>query len=185
MTDIRYSCELLKLFHRSPDLKERIELVVRGYFNDLDHVRFGRASKSAYYDPRGHTVRLTGGSSIYVIGHEITHFLQDKYNFPDGIARYPKGELACDLFLFARSPDLVADVWDWGDSSYLGKEIGEYRLKKYYGMKEGRAMVHEVCSMAVARRDEGNRNYISWAENEIKRRIMERAAISHEKSSIE
>lgn len=174
MTDIHYSGEILKLFHRTPALKGRIEYVIRSYFPEIQSVSVGRASKNAYYDPRNHTVRLTGNSSVYVIGHELMHYLQDGHAFPGNKGIYPKGERACDLYLFARSPDLVADFWQSYDGSYIGSAIRVDALRKYFTREEGREMVHRVCAEAVALREKGKHGYIRWAERTINSEIAKK-----------
>ncbi|WP_424357230.1 hypothetical protein [Methanocella sp. MCL-LM] len=172
MTEICYSGELEKLLTRTPSLRTRIEIVT-AFFPELDLIRFGRASKSAYYDPRSGTIRLTGRSSPYVIGHEITHLMQDGKFLPGGITPYPKGERSCDLYLFARSPFLVADVWDARDSCYLGKGFRTARLRDRFTKAEGQQMLHDVCVEAIRLREGGKRDYISWAEQAIAERIFQ------------
>ena len=171
MTEIRFSSDLEKAVVRAPSLKTRIEIVT-ALFPELDLIRFGKASRSAYYDPRSGTIRLTTRSSTYVIGHEITHLLQDERFLPQGVIPYPKGERSCDLFLFARSPYLVADVWDTRDHSYLGKCLNLTGLRDGFTKVEGQQMIHEVCAEAVKKREDGKRDYIQWAENAINERIM-------------
>lgn len=173
MTEVRYSAELAKTFERTPALRARIE-IVSGFFPELETIRFGRASRSAYYDPRSGTIRLTGRSSAYVIGHEITHLMQDGKYLPPGITPYPKGERSCDLYLFARSPCLVADVWDAGDYSYLGKRIQVAWLRERFSKTEGQQLLHDVCAEAIQRRAAGKRDYIQWAECTINERIESR-----------
>lgn len=170
MTEIRYSAELLKAFTRSPSLLSKIEIVT-AFFPELDTVRFGKASRSAYYDPRSGTVRLTGRSSPYVIGHEITHLMQDGKFLPAGITPYPKGERSCDLYLFARSPFLVADVWEARDSCYLGKGFRIAGLRDRFTKADGQQMLHDVCAEALELRVAGRRDYIKWAEHTINERI--------------
>ncbi len=172
MTEISFSSELEKTALRTPSLKSRIEIVT-AFFPELDLIRFGKASRSAYYDPRSGTIRLTGHSSTYVIGHEITHLLQDGRFLPADVIPYPKGERSCDLYLFARSPYLVADIWDTRDHSYLGKGLHLARLRDNFTKAEGQQMIHEVCAEAVKKREMGKRDYIQWAERAINERIDE------------
>ncbi len=169
MAIIHYSSELQKLMAKRPALKPRIEQTVNGFFREIDEVRFGRASRSAYYDFRSGTVRVNSGSSVYVIGHELVHFMQDSRHF-HGAAAYPSGERSCDLFLFARSPALVADLWD-GDASYLLRGATARLLTAHFARADGQRMVHEACAEAVRLRMAGKRDYIKWAESEIDARI--------------
>jgi hypothetical protein len=170
VAEVRYSAELAKTLERTPSLRARIE-IVSAFFPELETIRFGRASKSAYYDPRSGTIRLTGRSSAYVIGHEITHLMQDGKFLPQDVMPYPKGERSCDLYLFARSPCLVADVWESRDCSYLGKKIQVAALRERFTKAEGQQMLHEVCAEAIQHRAAGKRDYIQWAERTINERI--------------
>jgi hypothetical protein len=168
MPEILYSRELQKLLAKRPALKVRIESVVNDHFPEIAQARFGRATRSAYYDVRSGTVRVNSGCSVYVIGHELVHYLQDARHSGNGA--YPSGERSCDLFLFARSPALVADVWD-GEASYLLRGARGRRLAAGLPKKEGQRMVHEVCAEAVRLRGAGKHNYIQWAEREIDAKI--------------
>ena len=172
MARIVYSRELQKLLIKRPALKARIETVTNDHFPEIREARFGRASRSAYYDFRTGTVRVSGSCSVYVIGHELVHYLQDARHF-DGPA-YPSGERSCDLFLFARSPELVADVWD-GDASYLLKGVRGRALAKCFTKLEGQQMIHDVCAEAVRLRSAGKHSYIKWAEQAIDREIKNHA----------
>jgi hypothetical protein len=174
MAAIHYSSELQKLMAKRPALKPRIEQTVNGFFPEIDEARFGRASRSAYYDFRSGTIRVNSGSSVYVIGHELVHFMQDPRHFR-GAVTYPSGERSCDLFLFARSPALVADIWD-GDVSYLLRGATARVLKTHFSRQDGQHMVHEVCAEAVRLRSAGRRDYIKWAEIEIATRVLARTA---------
>jgi hypothetical protein len=159
-----YSRELQKLMARRPALKARIESVTIDYFPEIKHARFGRASRNAYYDFRSGTVRVHSGCSVYVIGHELVHFLQDARHY-DG-PPCPSGERSCDLFLFARGPALVADIWS-GDASYLLRGARGRALAVRFPKAGGQQMVHEVCVEALRLRGAGKHNYIQWAEREI------------------
>jgi hypothetical protein len=169
MASIYFSSELQALMAKRPTLKPRIEHTVNGFFPEIGEARFGRASRSAYYDYRSGTIRVNSGSSVYVIGHELVHFMQDPRHYP-GPVTYPSGERSCDLFLFARDPALVADVWD-GDASYLLRGATARALKTHFTRPAGQRLVHEVCAEAVRLRGAGKRDYIKWAELEIASRI--------------
>jgi len=171
MTGIHYTKGLQELFVKAPALKKRIEYTL-WFFPEIESIKFGRASRRAYYDAGTGTVRLTRSSSVYVIGHETTHFLQDERHFNG--KTLPKGERQCDLFLFARSPALVIDLWNTKDCSYMGWALKTELLKEHFFREEGQAMVFEVCRAAVAMHKEGPSHYISWAEKQINKKIVER-----------
>jgi hypothetical protein len=169
MAEIHYSRDLQKLLAKRPALKVRIEWVVNDHFPEIGQARFGRASRGAYYDVRSGTVRVNSGCSVYVIGHELVHYLQDARH--SGYSAYPSGERSCDLFLFARSPALVADVWD-REAGYLLRGSRGRKLAAVLPKKEGQEMVHEVCAEAVRLREAGKHNYIQWAERSIDAKII-------------
>lgn len=171
MTAIHYTKEIQELFLKAPKLRERIEYAA-WFFPEIDRVKVGRASRSAYYDAGTGTVRLTRSCSHYVIGHELTHFLQDERHFKG--PALPKGERQCDLFLFARSPALVVDVWGTKDSSYLGRSFRIDLLRELFTKTEGQQMVYEVCRAAAEMQKQGPSHYISWAEKRIDEKILER-----------
>jgi hypothetical protein len=172
VASIHYTKDLQELFVKVPALKERIEYAL-WFFPEVTNIKFGRASRSAYYDGGTGTVRLTRSSSHYVIGHEVTHFLQDEAHFNG--KTLPRGERQCDLFLFARSPALVADFWRAKDSSYIGWSLDVGQLTRLYSREEGQAMIFEVCREAVARYNRGPCHYVSWAEKRINENIAARA----------
>jgi hypothetical protein len=172
MAAVHYTKDLQELFVKVPALKQRIEYTL-WFFPEVTEIRFGRASRSAYYDAGTGTVRLTRSSSHYVIGHEVTHFLQDEAHFSG--KTLPKGERQCDLFVFARSPVLVADFWRARDTSYIGWSLDVEHLTRLFSREEGQQMVYDVCKEAVARYNLGPCHYISWAEKQINEKIRERA----------
>lgn len=171
MVNVHYTKDLQELFVKVPALKQRIEYTL-WFFPEVTDIKFGRASRSAYYDGGTGTVRLTRNSSHYVIGHEVTHFLQDEAHFNG--KTLPKGERQCDLFVFARSPALVADFWKARDNSYIGWSLDIGLLTQLYSREEGQAMIFEVCREAVAMYKRGPSHYISWAEKRISENIAER-----------
>ncbi|HTY90613.1 MAG TPA: hypothetical protein VMC84_05495 [Methanocella sp.] len=168
MANVHYTKDLRELFLKVPALKQRIEYTL-WFFPEVTDIRFGRASRSAYYDGGTGTVRLTRSSSNYVIGHEVTHFLQDEAHFNG--KTLPKGERQCDLFVFARSPALVADFWKAKDNSYIGWSLDVGQLTRVYSREEGQQMIYEVCKEAVAMYNRGPCHYISWAEKRINENI--------------
>jgi hypothetical protein len=169
MAEIIFSRELQKLMAKRPALKSRIESVTNDHFPEITQIRFGRASRNAYYDFRSGTVRVHSGCSVYVIGHELVHFMQDARHFAGPPC--PSGELSCDMFLFARSPALVADIWN-GDASYLLRGARGRGLAARFPPAEGQQLVHEVCAEALRLRSAGKHSYIQWAERAIDARIL-------------
>lgn len=115
----------------------------------------------------------------YTIGHELTHLIQD---FQDEIreralgTRYgylyldkiPKGEKACDIWVFARDPSLV------GLSNYLFPMdvfafVADWNILEdiIFGFCEKFAvLIHELAKDAIRMKCEGRRrNYIRWFES--------------------
>ena len=68
MAGIHYTRDLKELLPKAPELQRRIEYTLE-FFPEVEDLKLGRASRRAYYDAGSGTVRLTRGSSIYVIGH--------------------------------------------------------------------------------------------------------------------
>jgi hypothetical protein len=73
------------------------------------------------------------------------------------ITPLPKGEKSCDLYVFARHPNLV---WK---SCYLDCKLPDPTVE------ENRIAVHELAKEAIIKRAEGMRHYIKWFENEVNR----------------
>ncbi|MFA4700163.1 hypothetical protein [Pyrococcus kukulkanii] len=101
---------------------------------------------------------------VHVIAHELTHLIQYNYDifvslgqeyFPLLYAkRIPKGEEACDLYTYARHPDLVVP----GRGGYIG-------IPENADPEE----VHELALEAIRlRNEEGVRNYIKWFKERLK-----------------
>ena len=82
----------------------------------------------------------------HTVAHELMHLAQGNGN---GI---PHGERACDVYTNALGEDVC-------DHSYY--------IKTHSASPE---LIHQVCKEAVEKRNAGLRNYISWAEDEMKAR---------------
>jgi len=101
----------------------------------------------------------------HVIGHELTHIIQHYFEdfeeegrkyFPELYERpFPTGEESCDLYTYARHPDLVVP----GRGSYI-------RIPLSADPKE----VHELAVEAIVRRNKGYRTYIKWFKEEVYKR---------------
>ena len=82
----------------------------------------------------------------HTVAHELMHLSQGNGS---GI---PSGERSCDIYTNALGEDVC------GNSYYINTH------------NASPALMHQVCKEAVAKRNSGYRNYISWAENELKSR---------------
>ena len=103
--------------------------------------------------------------SRHTIAHEFVHLLQRR-----GLV--PRGEKSCDLFAFARHPDLADDLpayvkvpaafrKAWSETPAASRIAGPGRL------------LHATARDAVQRRGSGGRRYIIWFEEEFERRWEE------------
>jgi hypothetical protein len=127
----------------------------RSYFPELDGitVKVGiTINADGKADLQGKAVYFRSRNvSYYVIGHELTHLLQE-------IQGLPKSERSCDIFTSARtvlfcdeSPNYVKVPKDMVDES-------GFILEHY------REFVHKTARSASALRRAGKRFYISWFE---------------------
>lgn len=87
------------------------------------------------------------------IAHELMHLLQDRDGYD-----VPQGERSCDLFVCARSPELLDDK-----PEYLKIPFSRDELSCGFT----RNMIHMTAKKALKLREQGNRRYIKWFENEI------------------
>jgi hypothetical protein len=92
--------------------------------------------------------------SYYVIGHELTHLLQE-------MELVPKGERSCDIFTLARRVEFCDEAPNY--VKVPGRFLNENRKIR----REFRGMVHETAKTAVLMRGMGRRNYISWFEKNL------------------
>lgn len=88
------------------------------------------------------------------IAHELVHLLQDRKGYD-----VPQGERPCDLWVCARSPDLLDDK-----PNYLDLPLSKSDLENGFTRK----LIHQTAKKALKERQKGNRRYIKWFEDEIK-----------------
>ena len=100
-------------------------------------------SKAVYFRSRN--------VSSYVIGHELTHLLQET----GGV---PKGERSCDVYTLARNVEFCDEVPNYVKVPKRLQD-GDRFIKK-----EFRDLVHETARTALALRSSGKKRYISWFE---------------------
>jgi hypothetical protein len=89
--------------------------------------------------------------SFYVIGHELTHLLQE-------METVPKGERSCDIYTLARGIEFCDEA-----PNYV-KVPRRFLDEKRFIRREFRGMVHETAKSAVIMRGLGRKKYISWFE---------------------
>jgi hypothetical protein len=149
--------------HRSKNDVLRMVSYVRRYFPELDNetvtVGLTRAA-SGMAVPGGKRIWLNPSRlSYHTVSHELIHLLQCRD------LEIPAGEKACDVFSFARH-------WTLNDErpSYVKvpREIVDERgrINEIFGK-----LIFAVAREAVARRAQGLRNYISFFEAELARRV--------------
>ena len=112
----------------------------------ITHVNDGNATWEDSYKIRLNPRRLT----YFTIGHELTHLLQFKGDLPST-------EKSTDVFTLARSILFLDEP-----PCYL--KISR-KLQNYW--EENSQSIHQICRDAIEYR-KTNRNYIKWAENELK-----------------
>ncbi|HKW15734.1 MAG TPA: hypothetical protein VJS69_14710, partial [Candidatus Krumholzibacteria bacterium] len=149
--------------HRSKNEVLRMVAYVRRYFPELDGetviVGLTRAA-SGMAVPGGTRIWLNPSRlSYHTVSHELVHLLQCRN------LDIPAGEKACDVFSFARH-------WTLNDErpSYvkIPREIVDERgrLSEINGK-----LLFAVAREAVTQRAQGLRNYISFFEAELVRRV--------------
>jgi hypothetical protein len=92
--------------------------------------------------------------SFYVMGHELTHLLQET-------DKVPKGERSCDIFTLARRVEFCDEA-----PSYV-KVPKRLLDEKGFVRKEYRGLVHETAKTALEMRKMGKKKYISWFEKNL------------------
>ncbi|WP_290597503.1 MULTISPECIES: hypothetical protein [unclassified Archaeoglobus] len=117
----------------------------------------------------------------HTIAHELTHLiqwqqnrirhraLQTKYAYLYA-QKIPKGEEACDIWTYARHPDLVAP------SGYLhtpfemrkGETSCEFWNRKFRFYEKHCNEIHELAKKAIELRARGCRRYIKWFLDELR-----------------
>ena len=88
----------------------------------------------------------------HTIAHELMHLLQgrDGYNVP-------QGERSCDLWVCARSPELLDDL-----PQYIKLPLTKEDMECEFT----RTLVTQLARKAISERNSGNRRYIKWFERE-------------------
>jgi len=90
--------------------------------------------------------------TYYVLGHELTHFVQE-------ISDIPSGERQCDVYTIARDP------------LFLDRQPGYITINNT--IRDNWILyaddVRKLCIEAINQRSNGRRQYIVWLEKEIAR----------------
>ena len=151
---------LIQRSRHQPRIIERLEYV-RRFFPELDGVtvHVGQALRrdvlgwgSMDPDRPGIWIRPVR-LAYFTIAHELTHLLQAR-------RLVPGGERACDLYALARSP-LVIDTLP----GYLRLPRG---MRGRTGPEPSLASaLHRLAREAIARREAGDRRYLSGFEREL------------------
>jgi hypothetical protein len=103
-------------------------------------------SKAVYFRSRN--------VSFYVMGHELTHLLQE-------MGKVPKGERSCDIYALARRVEFCDEA-----PNYV-KVPKRLLDEKGFIRKEYRGLVHESAKTALEMRNLGKKKYISWFEKNL------------------
>jgi hypothetical protein len=131
----------------------------RNHFPELDDitVKVGiTLNADGKADLQGRAVYFRSRNvSHYVIGHELTHLLQE-------IQGLPKSERSCDIFTMARTV-LFCD-----ESPNYVNVPKEMLNENRFILDHYREFVHKTARSAAALRRAGKRFYISWFENTLK-----------------
>ncbi len=157
---------------RSKRLPEKLvketELTLRNYFPEIRRIYLYFTSSSYGRFLGGWKIALNPRilrrkrEALHVIAHEVTHVIQWNQEVIRSLAlktkfrylydqRIPKGELACEIWTFARHEDLVSI------SPYIAKEVSRTK-----GFEDKAKEIHELSKEAIARRKNGERRYIKW-----------------------
>jgi hypothetical protein len=174
-------------------LKADIEYVLRKYFPEIRGVYvysiINGSPLGRYYSDRRNgwsialhkdLVSMDRRTRLNVIGHELTHLTQYKQDYLKERAlktdfayiyatRIPKGEESCDIYTYARSPELVAPsnyfgilsafwtLYDWRSIKNV-----EYTFYEKYCVE-----IHELAKEAIKLRANGYKRYIKWFINRL------------------
>jgi hypothetical protein len=143
----------------TPEVESKIREVFE-YFPEFDNttISIGTIISRKYgtAEVGGNKINLkVGRKHPYknTIAHELMHLLQDRDGFD-----VPQGERSCDLFVCARSPELLDDM-----PQYLSLPLTKADLD----CKFTRTLIHLTARKALNERANGNRRYIKWFEVEL------------------
>lgn len=107
-------------------------------------------------DPEGKGVFFKSRNvSYYVMGHELTHLLQE-------VQGLPRTERSCDIFTMARS-ELFCD-----EAPYYVKIPKEMMDDDRFILDCYKELIHKNAKSAMALWRTGKRSYISWFEKTLK-----------------
>ncbi|UCE73702.1 MAG: hypothetical protein JSV56_11850 [Methanomassiliicoccales archaeon] len=127
----------------------------RSYFPELDGhtVKVGiTINADGKADLKGRAVYFRSRNvSFYVMGHELTHLLQE-------IKGLPKSERSCDLYTMARRVEFCDEA-----PNYVKVPRGMLDEKGFI-QKQYQTFVHDSAKRAVSLRESGMRRYILWFE---------------------
>ncbi len=149
--------------HRAKNDVLRMVSYVRRYFPELDDetvtVGLTRAA-SGMAVPGGQRIWLNPSRlSYHTISHELVHLLQCRD------LDIPAGEKACDVFSFARH-------WTLNDERPSYVKVPREMVDERGRLNEaGAKLLFAVAREAVTQRARGLRNYISFFEAELVRRV--------------
>ncbi len=149
--------------HRAKNDVLRMVSYVRRYFPELDQetvtVGLTRAA-SGMAVPGGTRIWLNPSRlSYHTISHELLHLLQCRN------LDIPAGEKACDVFSFARH-------WTLNDERPSYVKVPRHIVDERGRFNEAAAkLLFAVAREAVTQRARGLRNYISFFEAELVRRV--------------
>ncbi len=139
---------------------------VRSYFPELDGhtVKVGiTINADGKADIIGKAVYFRSRNvSYYVIGHELTHLLQEM----EGL---PKSERSCDIFTMARGVLFCDEAPNY--VKVPKRMIDEKGFIKY----DFREFVHGTARIAVNLKNSGERRYIQWFERTLKELMVKDA----------
>jgi hypothetical protein len=127
----------------------------RSYFPELNRqpIKLGitiNADGKADLEGKGVFFR-SRNVSFYVMGHELTHLLQE-------IQGLPKSERSCDIFTMARTTLFCDESPNYVNVPKEMIDENGYILEQY------REFVHKTAKSASALRRAGKRFYITWFE---------------------
>lgn len=127
----------------------------RNYFPELEgeKIKVGiTVNVDGKADPKGKAIYFKSRNvSFYVMGHELSHLLQE-------MGEIPKGERSCDIFTLARSVEFCDEA-----PSYV-KVPKRLLDEEGFVRKEYQGLVHETAKTALTMKSYGIKRYILWFE---------------------